>query len=126
LQGLDDSHPSGIKPKKLKLRSLNANTEKLILTNSISPIPLHKTLVLLNCLKEMEKEAFYRHALLGLGNALVYKISNLHFGPEVGVRNPKSDVSVISSWLEEIEKSVSDLKSVGNKKFPEGQVYLGD
>ena len=126
LQGLDDAHPSGIKPKRLKLRSLSADTEKLILTNSISPIPLHKTLVLLDCLKEMEKEPFYRHALLALGNALVYKISNLHFGPEVGVRNPKSDVSVISSWLEEIEKIVSDLKSVGNKKFPQCQVYLGD
>jgi hypothetical protein len=61
-----------------------------------------------------------------LGNALVYRISNLHFGPEVGVRNPKKDVSVISSWLEEIEKIVSDIKSVSGKEFPQSQVYLGD
>lgn len=126
LQGLDDSHPSEEKPKKLKLRTLDANTEKLILSNSISPIPLHKTFVLLDCLKGIEKEKFYRHALLALGDALVYKISNLHFGPEVGVRNPKTDVSVISSWLEEVEKIVADLKIVRDKKFPPSEVYLGD
>lgn len=60
---------------------------KLILTNSISPLPLHKTLVLLDALREAEQEPFYRHARLALANALVYKISNLHFGPEVGVGN---------------------------------------
>jgi len=126
LHGFDDAHPSGEKPKKLKLRTLDADTEKLLLSNSISPLPLHKTLVLLDCLKEIEKERFYRHALLALGNALVYKISNLHFGPEVGVRNPKSDVSVISSWLEEVEKIVSDIKSISGKKYPKSQVHLGD
>lgn len=126
LQGLDDAHPSGKTPKKLKLRTLDADTEKLILSNSISPLPLHKTLLLLDCLKEIEKEKYYRHALLALGNALVYKISNLHFGPEVGVRNPKTDVSVIGSWLEEVEKIVSDIKSIGNKKSPQSQVHLGD
>lgn len=126
LQGFDDVHVSGDKPKKLKLRTLDADTEKLILTNSISPIPLHKTLVLLDCLKELEKEKFYRHALLALGNALVYKISNLHFGPEVGVRHPKTDVPVVGSWLEEVEKIVSDIKTVEGKKYSQSQVYLGD
>lgn len=126
LQGLDDSHPSGTIPGKLKLRSLGKEKEKLILTNSISPLPLHKTLVLLDCLKELQKEPFYRHALLALGSALVFKISNLHFGPEVGVRNPKSDISVIGSWLEEVEKIVSDLRSISNKKYSEAQVHLGD
>lgn len=126
LQGLDDSNSSGEKPKKLKLRTLDADTEKLILSNSISPLPLHKTLVLLDCLKEMEKENFYNHALLALGNALVYKISNLHFGPEVGVRNPKTDVSVVGSWLEEVEKIVTDLKTIEGKKYPQSQVHLGD
>lgn len=125
-QGLDDANPSGEKPKKLKLRVLDVDTEKLILSNSISPLPLHKTLVLLDCLKEIEKEKIYNHALLALGNALVYKISNLHFGPEVGVRNPKTDVSVIRSWLEEVEKIVSDIKAVKSKIHPRSRVYLGD
>lgn len=126
LQGLDDSLPTGIKPKNLKLRCLDADTEKLILTNSISPIPLHKALVLIDCMKSMKNEPFYQHAVLALGNALVYKISNLHFGPEVGVRNPKKDVSVVSSWLSEIEKIVSDIKSLGSHRFLQSQVYLSD
>lgn len=126
LQGIDDAHPVGKTSDKLKLRSLSSETQKLILANSISPIPLHKTLVLLDCIKELRQEPFYGHALLALGSALVYKISNLHFGPEVGVRNPKSDVSVIKSWLEDVEKIVLDLKSVEHKKFPESQVHLGD
>ena len=126
LQGMDDANPIETKPNRLELQSLGRETEKLILTNSISPIPLHKTLVLLNCLNDLKKETFYGHALLALGSALVYKISNLHFGPEVGVRNPKKDVSVINSWLEEIEKIVFDLKSVGGKNFPKSEVHLGD
>lgn len=126
LQGIDDTHPIGKTPDKLKLRTLKPETEKLILTNSISPIPLHKVLVLLDCLKDVQKEPFYEHALLALGSALVYKISNLHFGPEVGVRNPKSDVAVINSWLEEVEKIVADLKSIANKKTKKSQVHFGD
>lgn len=126
LQGLDDQHSLGKIPKKLRLRTLDADTEKLILSNSISPLPLHKTLVLLDCMKEMEKEKYYHHALLALGNALVYKISNLHFGPEVGVRNIKSDVSVVGNWLAEVEKIASDIKSISEKKYPQSQIYLGD
>ncbi len=126
LQGFDDSHPLKSIPKNIKPRSLSPETEKLILTNSISPIPLHKTLVLLDCIKEIKQEPFYGHALLALGNALVFKISNLHFGPEVGVRNPKTDVAVVNSWLEEIEKIVSDIKGVIGKESPKSDVYLGD
>jgi hypothetical protein len=126
LQGIDDTHPNGKIPDRLNLRSLDAERKKLILTNSISPIPLHKTLILLDCLKDLQQENFYGHALLALGSALVYKISNLHFGPEVGVRNPKTDVSVIRSWLEEIEKMVSDIKSLDRKDFAESQVHFGD
>ncbi|MFT3894952.1 MAG: DNA methyltransferase [Anaerolineales bacterium] len=126
LQGIDDAHPFTERPKKLKLRTLGVETEKLILTNSISPLPLHKTLVLLDCMKEIEKETIYRHALLALGNALVYKISNLHFGPEVGVRNPKTDAPVIGSWLEDVEKIAADLKAIDGKKYPPSQVHFGD
>jgi tRNA G10 N-methylase Trm11 len=127
LQGIDDHNlSSGTLPKKLKLRSLDPATEKMLLANSISPLPLHKTLILIDCLKELEKEPFYNHALLALGNAMVYKISNLHFGPEVGVRNPKKDARVIDSWLEEVEKIVSDLKQVADGKHHESRVYFGD
>ncbi len=87
-QGINDdlSFSDG---KDLQLKTLSPETEKLILTNSINPLPLHKTLILFECLKQYECESFYRHALLALGNEIVFKISNLHFGPEVGVRNSK-------------------------------------
>jgi DNA modification methylase len=123
-QGIDDGFPFEKEHKNLK--SLSPEAEKLILTNSISPLPLHKTLVLFETLKQFENEPFYRHALLALGNALVYKISNLHFGPEVGVRSPKFDVPVISNWLLEIDKMTNDLRQVEGLSFPKGEVHLAD
>jgi DNA modification methylase len=124
-QGIDDNFSFG-NYKDLELKTLEPKTEKLILTNSISPLPLHKTLVLFECLKKFEGEPFYRHALLALGNALVFKISNLHFGPEVGVKNLKADVPVVSNWLLEIEKMADDLRQVKGESFPEANIYLAD
>ena len=123
-QGIDDNFLLEKEHKNLK--SLSPEAEKLILTNSISPLPLHKALVLFECLKTHEGESFYRHALVALGNALVFKISNLHFGPEVGVKAPKNDVAVISNWLLEIEKMANDLHRVDGKLFPETKVHLAD
>jgi len=124
-QGIEDNLSFG-DLKDLDLKTLSPETEKLILANSISPLPLHKTLVLLECLKQDEGEPFYRHALLALGNALVFKISNLHFGPEVGVRKPKGDAHVIANWLLEIEKIASDLRKIIGKSYPDSKVYLAD
>lgn len=123
-QDIDDNFPFEKEHKNLK--SLSPEAEKLILTNSISSLPLHKTLVLFETLKQFENEPFYRHALLALGNALVYKISNLHFGPEVGVKSPKIDVPVISNWLFEIEKMTNDLRQVKGTSFPKAEVHLAD
>lgn len=126
LQGFDDNDPFSNIPAKFTLRTLEPEAEKLILTNSISPLPLHKTLVLLDCLKQYESQPWYGHALLALGNALVFKISNLHFGPEVGVRNPKPNVPVVSNWLIGLEKIIHDIQNVQNKTYPESAVFLGD
>ncbi len=126
LQGIEDCQILDIVPQNIKLKTLSPEAQSLILTNSISPLPLHKTLVLLDCLKSHEKESYYRHALLALANALVFKISNLHFGPEVGVRNPKAGVPVVSNWLAEVEKMVDDLRLVQGKFYPPASVYLAD
>jgi hypothetical protein len=125
-QGIDDCLPFDGSLKDIPLRSLDPEATKLLLTNSISPLPLHKTLILYDCIKKHEDKRYFRHALLALANALVYKISNLHFGPEVGVGRPKSDVPVVSSWLFEIEKMCKDLKLVVGRPFPESHVYWGD
>ena len=94
------------------LRTLPGDALSLLLTNSISPLPLHKSLILIDALKSQAHSAFYHHEMLALAKSLVFSISNLHFGPEVGVhRNKKSDAPVVESWLFEVARMASDLRS---------------
>ena len=92
-----------------QLRTLPPEKMKLLLRDSISPLPLHKTLVLLDCLEQDRDKKYYRHELLALANAVVSSISNLHFGPEVGIGPPKADVPVVWPWLSEVDKIARDL-----------------
>lgn len=91
------------------LKTLPPESMELLLTNSISPIPLHKALTLLECLKKYQDERYHRHELLAFAKALVSSISNLHFGPEVGVSKPKRDARVIGAWLDEVKEMAEDL-----------------
>lgn len=125
-QGIDDNFSFEIAHPNVQLKTLQAEAASIILADSISPLPLHKTLILLDCLREHQREPVFRHLLLALANALVFKISNLHFGPEVGIKNPKTDVPVISNWLLEVEKIANDLRLVAGKSYPSTQVYLSD
>ena len=110
----------------IKLRTLPEEAAKLLLTNSISPVPLHKTLVLLEVLAENYDERFSNHERLALASALVDGISNLHFGPEVGVGPPKSDASVISLWLDGIRTMAQDLDNLPKMNPREATVYEAD
>lgn len=92
------------------LRRLSSEREKLLLANSISPLPLHKTLVLLDCIDQHRDERFRNHELLALGKALVFSISNLNFGPEVGVGRMKIDCPVVAPWLASVEAMAADLR----------------
>ena len=91
---------------------LPADLTKLILKNSISRLPLHRTLVLLETLEENRDERFYDHERLALITALVNEISNLHFGPEVGVGPAKFDAPVVSLWLDNVRAIADDLKNL--------------
>ena len=73
------------------LWTLPPEVEKLLLKNSISPLPLHKALVLNHVLEEERDTRFFAHERLALAKALVNDVSNLHFGPEVGVGKQKDD-----------------------------------
>jgi DNA modification methylase len=125
-QGIDDNQPFESHLNQTSLQTLAPEATKLLLTHSISPLPLHKTLILLDCLKECQKEPYYRHLLLALANALVFKISNFHFGPEVGVGKLKNDVPVVALWLLEIEKMAKDLRLVAGEVYPQAEVHLAD
>jgi DNA modification methylase len=108
------------------LRSLPAHLRKLLLTDSISPLPLHKTLILLDCLEECRDDRYYRHERLALAKAIVYAISNLHFGPEVGVAPPKADAPVLGSWLSEVEMMASDLPELRTHAKTPAVVHRAD
>lgn len=101
-----------LKREKL-LRTLNVEQTKLLLKNSISPLPLHKTLVLLAEIERHKKLPFYDNERLALAKSVVLRISNLHFGPGVGVRGFKGDADVINLWLEEVKTVANDLEQLG-------------
>lgn len=108
------------------LRALPSDAMSLLINKSISPIPLHKSLMLIDALKSNSDSAFYRHEMLALAKALVFSISNLHFGPEVGVRRKKKiDAPVIDSWLSEVATMASDLKSY-SKENAHAIIYHAD
>ncbi len=107
------------------LLSLDESKLKLLLTNSISPVPLHKALVLINRLDRTQNSRFFDHERLALAKALVSSISNLHFGPEVGVGKPRSDAPVVSSWLQNVS-SISDDLRVHGENFVKTEVHHAD
>jgi hypothetical protein len=94
------------------LQTLPDDALSLLLTDSISPFPLHKSLVLLDAIKSQAHSPFHRHEMLAFAKSLVFSISNLHFGPEVGVhRTKKVDAPVVESWLSEVSMMASDIRS---------------
>jgi hypothetical protein len=105
----DDALLHGEQKEKGIYFGLPSEQESLILENSISTIPLHKVLVLLDTIERNHDECYYKHERLALAKAVVFTISNLSFGPEVGVGPAKHDVAVISAWFEEVRKVARDL-----------------
>ena len=91
------------------LRRLPDEQAQLLLRNSISPLPLHRTLVLLDAIDECGTELEQRYARLALAKALVQSIGNLKFGPEVGVGKAKQDAPVLSAWLQNMQAMARDL-----------------
>ena len=109
-----------------KLRTLSPEAECLILKHSISPLPLHRTLVLLQILGAHQKPSYSAHERLAVARAIVRGIGNLHFGPEVGVAPPKEDAPVVETWLNALRSVVEDLKHVRHKSHVQSTVHRGD
>ena len=108
------------------LRTLSEEETDLLLTNSISPLPLHKTLVLLDHLHQHQNELYHHYELLALAKALVATIGNLHFGPEVGIGTIKTDAPVISTWLQCIQTIAHDLRAATVPPKAPARIFLGD
>lgn len=112
---------------QFKLRTLPEGKAGMLLKDSISPLPLHKTLVLLETMEKNKIPAFYDHQRLALAKALVFKISNLHFGPEVGVKKTKKEnCPVISIWLQCLNDLVADIRNHQSDPNIKANVYLAD
>lgn len=108
-------------------RTLPEESFKLLLGDSISPLPLHKTLVLLEAIKEHRDERYLRHELLALAKALVFSASNLHFGPEVGVsKTKKLGAAVVSAWLDNVRAMVNDLRELRSLQDTPATIYHAD
>jgi hypothetical protein len=129
-EGIDDFHGLPLfdasRVVAANLRTLPADTSKLLLKNSISPLPLHKTLVLRDMLERHKDERFTQHERLALAKAIVFGISNLHFGPEVGVGATKPDALVVPTWLEGVRAIANDLQQLDGKNGPKATVHRGD
>ena len=123
-QGIDDKTLTC--DSKVELRTLDKLATKSLIKNSISPLPLHKTLVLLEQINRYQGTLSHKYGILALGKALVTAIGNLRFGPEVGVGKIKRDVPVVAIWMHEIRKVIGDLELVYGKSYPESSVFLAD
>ena len=125
---IDDPAPPLIAelPPRAKLRTLSPEIEKLLLTNSISPLPLHKTLGLRDAISSKAEEGYRSHQLLSLAKALVTSVGNLQFGPEVGVGPAKADAPVVSSWLRLVKQMADDLRVLSSRADVAAVVHHAD
>ena len=108
------------------LRSLTPEQTKLLLKDSISPLPLHKTLILLNAIDTCGDFPLPRFGRLALAHALVRDIGNLKFGPEVGVGKLKEDAPVVDSWLGHMRTMIDDLSHTRDRAKVAACIHQGD
>lgn len=114
------------RPAGLALREFTPEAQQVILTDSVSPLPLHKVLVLLDHIRRNSDERFTRHELLALAKAVVSSISNLRFGPEIGVGQIKTDSPVVEPWLAAVGRMASDLRGLRDRDSARAIVHLAD
>lgn len=92
------------------LRRLTAEQTRLLIAQSISPLPLHRALVLRDQIQQRTRTQYRAHAHLAYAKQLVSAISNLRFGPEVGIGKIKDDAPVVDLWLSAMRTMASDLQ----------------
>ena len=93
-------------------RTLPPEAADLLLANSICPLPLHKALVLRDTIDDCMTGLARDYARVAFASTLVHAASNLHFGPEVGVRGRRADADVVSAWLHRIRVMAADLRAL--------------
>lgn len=109
-----------------ELRALPEVAAKLLLRGSICPLPLHKILVIMDALRDHAVESLKRHEQLALARALNSGVSNLQFGPEVGVGPAKSDAPAVSIWLDSVRDIAEDVSKLASNESVRAVVCQAD
>ena len=107
------------------LRALPAEQQRLLLRDSISPLPLHKALVLREAI-DAAGSPHRDHLRLALARELPTTIGNLRFGPEVGLGERKEDVDAVGAWRRRVETFAQDLDDLCNAGDAPASVVRGD
>lgn len=96
----------------------------LIQTNSISPIPMLKSALLIEEITRIVDLDLRDTAYLAFAYVLVYCASNLRFGPEVGLGKIKNDANVIENWWHKILEICNDIRAT--EGYSESYIIQGD
>ncbi len=99
---------------------------KLLLRNSISPLPLHKVLRLLSAIDAAGPPRLRDHLRLAVAHVATYRASNLRFGPEVGLGPRQVDVPVLRLWREHVLQMAADLEQHRDRCGVESEVRCTD
>jgi DNA modification methylase len=129
LQGISDNPGESKQDGTIslsQLRGLSVEQVELIQRDSISSLPLHKSLELLDNISESYEKGYTELQLLALANVLVNKGSNLKFGPEVGLGTIKPDALIIKPWRELVLQMADDLELLSKRKTEETTVHNAD
>lgn len=108
------------------MRTLDPEQSQLLLKDSISPVPLHKTLVLLDEIDRHGDPNLRQYGRLALAKALAHRIGNLKFGPEVGLGRIKDDAPVVEAWLDGMSAIVHDVGLVREQALVPAQIHKAD
>ena len=106
---------------------LSSEHFSILLKNSISEIPLHKCLLLLEEIKKEATLSIRNLFLLALAYIAVNDASNLRFGPEVSIRRRKrDDANIFHGWYFKVLAMANDLESVKDSQYPPTICHLSD
>ncbi len=123
---ISDPDHSGFTSQPEILCTLPEEQVKLLIKNSISPLPLHRTIRLLESIEKYRHPVFSRYERLAVAAALVDSVGNLRFGPEVGVGKTKTDAPVAANWLEKVRTTAEDITSIKGFPITDARVIWGD
>ena len=121
-----DAKHYGVSVYKGPLRAFDGEQSRLLIKNSISPLPLHKVLTLLHEIEQHKADRLRSHAKLALAKQTVKEISNLRFGPEIGVGKQKTDSPVLEPWLCALGNMAGDLQEHYAMTHTPAKVFLAD